>query len=173
MLPDATFIQDTEDPVQTTEAFVTDVQIPTQGIEDPTQSSEDFIFPGPTSPPTAPPPGSYTSSNGLGTRKYFIGAYLPTLVAILLSIWWKCIFHRIKEMEPFYQMARPGGAKAEDSLLLRYHGATLPGVFFSSIWSRHLLAFLGSLNMALITLCTLLASETMYLDSEGTMRCPG
>ncbi|KAI8936338.1 hypothetical protein NX059_006752 [Plenodomus lindquistii] len=46
---------------------------------------------------------------------------------------------------------------------------TLPEVFFSSIWSRHLLAFLGALNMGLIILCTLLSSETMYLESEGTL----
>lgn len=39
---------------------------------------------------------------------YFLGAYLPILVAVLLGIWWKCIYGRLKEMELFYQIGKSG-----------------------------------------------------------------
>jgi hypothetical protein len=121
--------------------------------------------PGPAQPPppTAPGPGSYSSASSL----YFLGAYVPTLVAILFSVWWKCVFARLKEMEPYYQLSKPEGAEAKDSLLLSYSSAMLPLVFLKSLRSRHWLTFLGAVNMVLITLCTLFAAETLHLKGVG------
>ncbi|KAL6706448.1 hypothetical protein ACN47E_005387 [Coniothyrium glycines] len=115
-------------------------------------------------PPTAPNPNAYVKGNG---GKYFVGAYLPTLVAIVVGIWWKCIYARLKEMEPFYQMTTVQGAKAKDSLLLSYPRATAIVVLVQSCFSRHGLTFLGTMNMLLITLCTLLASMTLYVEAVG------
>jgi hypothetical protein len=110
-----------------------------------------------------------TSSSASGWKDgyYFLGAYLPTLVSVLLGIWWKCIFARLKEMEPFYQMGKSGGAGAKDSVLLAYPGASLVSVLVRSAARRHWLSLMGSINMALMTLCTLLASETLLLTSAG------
>jgi hypothetical protein len=137
-------------------------------------------------PPTAPRPGSFSntdfdignvtvhnsaissSASEWKSGYYFLGAYLPTLVAVMLGIWWKCVYTRLKEMEPFYQMSKSGGASANDSIFLAYRGASLFGVFVKSYTRKHWLSFIGSVNMAFITLCTLLASETLFLTSAGS-----
>ncbi|CAO2650343.1 Nn.00g016350.m01.CDS01 [Neocucurbitaria sp. VM-36] len=123
--------------------------------------------PTPSIAPGAPGPGSWTSTIGWTKVDYFVGTYLPTLAAILFSIWWKCIFARLKEMEPFYQMTRTGGATAQDSLLLSYPRASMSKVLLSSWNSGHWLSFLGAMNMGLITICALFASETLFISSKG------
>jgi hypothetical protein len=133
-------------------------------IADPTPSPTPDPFPS-GGGPTAPPPGSYSATNG---SRYFIGAYLPTLVAILMSIWWKSIYARLKVMKPIYQMTMSGGAEAKDFLLLSYPRAALPIVLFQGFFSKHRLSFLGSLNTCLITVCTLFASETLFITTEGS-----
>ncbi|KAH7095906.1 hypothetical protein FB567DRAFT_513705 [Paraphoma chrysanthemicola] len=117
----------------------------------------------------APSPGSFSTvtATGWGQSYYFIGGYLPTLVAVLLSIWWKCIFSKIKEMEPLYQMNTPQGAKAQDSILLTYSGTFLPKVLWRSYGAHHWPSFLGAVNMILTTICTLFASETLFLTGVG------
>ncbi|OAL54657.1 hypothetical protein IQ07DRAFT_583890 [Pyrenochaeta sp. DS3sAY3a] len=114
-------------------------------------------------PATGPNPGSYGSADA----RYFLGAYVPTLVAIGFSIWWKCIFASLKETEPFHQLTKPGGARVDDSLLLSYAGSMLPVVILKSFLSRHWLTMIGAVNMVLITVCTLFAAETMFLIGEG------
>ncbi|KAL8801402.1 MAG: hypothetical protein Q9182_004466 [Xanthomendoza sp. 2 TL-2023] len=46
--------------------------------------------------------------------------YLPTIIAILYSILWSWIDLDTKRLEPFFQLSRPGGANAADSILLHY-----------------------------------------------------
>jgi hypothetical protein len=113
--------------------------------------------------PTAPAPGSWSSP----AAAYFLGAYVPALVAVLISVWWKCIFARLKEMEPFYQLTKPRGVEAKESLLLSYAGSMLPMVLLKSLWSKHWLTLMGAANLVLVTLCTLFASSTLYLKGEG------
>lgn len=50
----------------------------------------------------------------------FAYLYLPTVVALLYSILWSWIDLDTKRLEPWFQLSNPGGAKAEDSLLLHY-----------------------------------------------------
>jgi hypothetical protein len=120
--------------------------------------------PSPTPPVVgAPPPGSWSSP----ASTYFLGAYVPTLFAIMFSIWWKCIYARLKEMEPFYQLTKPEGVEAKESLLLSYSGSMLPVVLWKSLWSRHWLTLIGAVNSVLLTICTLFASSTLYLKGEG------
>ncbi|KAF2680067.1 hypothetical protein K458DRAFT_490230 [Lentithecium fluviatile CBS 122367] len=117
--------------------------------------------------PHAPKGGSWTAVGGWRPSYYFVGAYLPTMAAIIFSIWWKCIFARMKEMEPFYLMSRPEGAKAQDSILFPYPGGSLKKTIWSSFTPHHRLSFLGCMNMVLITVCTLFASETVFISSTG------
>jgi hypothetical protein len=111
----------------------------------------------------APPPGSWTRADST----YLLGAYVPTFAAIVFSIWWKCVFARLKEMEPYYQLTRFHGAEAKDSLFLSYSNAMLPAILFKSFWSRHWTTFIGAVNMSLVTICTLLAAETLHISSVG------
>ena len=70
-------------------------------------------------------------------------------------------------MEPFYQLNNPKGRTAKDPLLLSYPEATLSKVLYQSFVSKHWLSFFGSVNMVLVTVCTLLASETVFLTTVG------
>ncbi|KAF2267244.1 hypothetical protein CC78DRAFT_593768 [Lojkania enalia] len=133
-----------------------------------------------TFPPlTAPPPGSWTDPNernytdssltsGWSRKYYFVGAYLPTLTAIMFSVCWRCIFVRLKEMQPLYQLNKPGGALSESSMMLSYTTAPLGSVFLSSLKAKHWLICLASVNVALTTICTAFAPETLFIDTSGT-----
>jgi len=46
--------------------------------------------------------------------------YLPTIIAVLYSIFWSWIDLDAKRFEPFHQLSKLGGASGKDSLLLQY-----------------------------------------------------
>ncbi|KAL6849411.1 hypothetical protein ACO1O0_008951 [Amphichorda felina] len=46
--------------------------------------------------------------------------YAPQVLAVLYSLFWSWIDLDIKRIQPWFQMSRPEGATAEDSLLLDY-----------------------------------------------------
>ena len=50
----------------------------------------------------------------------FLSNYLPTIVAITLSISWSWVDLDTQRLEPYFQMSKPGGASAADSILLHY-----------------------------------------------------
>ncbi|KAK8100265.1 hypothetical protein PG999_010639 [Apiospora kogelbergensis] len=52
--------------------------------------------------------------------------YLPTIVAVLYSLAWNWVASDTKRIQPWLEMSKPGGALAEDSLLLDY-----PSMFFA------------------------------------------
>jgi Protein of unknown function (DUF3433) len=70
-------------------------------------------------------------------------------------------------MEPFFQMAKPGGAKAGSSLFLKYAKSNSLFVVLFSILKRHWLILLGVLNSLIITVCTAFASEVLYISTSG------
>ena len=82
-------------------------------------------------------------------------------------MYWNGIFARLKEMEPFYQLAKPGGSKAADSLLLGYTETYLFKVLSSSVSRKQWLVVIGSVNMVLTTICILFAEETLFLSPYG------
>lgn len=148
------------------------------------RAASDDCPPGATCAPGAPAPGSWSDPHpttpasvayltplpgswSAPSKNYFLGAYLPTLLAIMISVVWKCVFARLKESEPLYQMTKTGGAKAEDSLLLSYSNDMLPMVLLRSFRARHWLTLMGAVNLVLVTMCTLFASETLYPIGVG------
>ena len=50
----------------------------------------------------------------------FLTSYLPTIVAVIFSISWSWVDLDAKRLEPYFQMSKPGGASAADSVLLHY-----------------------------------------------------
>jgi hypothetical protein len=54
--------------------------------------------------------------------------YLPTVIAVIYSIIWSWIDLDSKRLEPWFQLSKPDGASAEDSLLLQYPFDFLPFV---------------------------------------------
>ena len=76
---------------------------------------------------TATGPGSRTGPSAaekpvvpLTAANYFVGAYLPTLLAIILRIFIGVIYSTAKMMEPFYLLAGPAGALAKDVLTMNF-----------------------------------------------------
>jgi hypothetical protein len=60
------------------------------------------------------------SINDLPLSKTFGYLYAPTIIAVVYGLFWSWIDLDIKRIEPFYQLYSPGGALAEDSVLLQY-----------------------------------------------------
>lgn len=50
----------------------------------------------------------------------FLYLYLPTIIAVIYSMTWAWIDLDAKRLEPWYQLSKPEGATAQDSLLLQY-----------------------------------------------------
>jgi hypothetical protein len=47
-------------------------------------------------------------------------SYVPIIISVILGLFWAEIDHDVKRLEPFFQLSKPGGSSAEDSLLLDY-----------------------------------------------------
>lgn len=61
-----------------------------------------------------------TKLNDIPLRRSFWYLYLPTILAVIFSVFIVWIDHDAKRYEPYRQMSKPGGARAEDSVLLHY-----------------------------------------------------
>lgn len=66
--------------------------------------------------------------NALPLSQTFPYLYLPTILAVLYSIFWNWIDLEAKRLEPYYQMSKESGALWKDSLLLQYPVDFLPSV---------------------------------------------
>ena len=60
------------------------------------------------------------------TLQSFSILYLPTIIAVGVSILWSWVDLDTKRLEPYFQLSQPKGALAEHSLLLRYPMEYLP-----------------------------------------------
>jgi len=63
---------------------------------------------------------------GLTSDEYFAGAFLPTVLAVLLVQPLKLIDVNAKLFQPFHALTRPGGASPQASVFLRFYG--WPGI---------------------------------------------
>lgn len=100
---------------------------------------------------------------------YFLAKYLPVLFGVMMQSAWLVVYSTFKLMEPFYQLARPGGASAGMSLTSDYlsHGLSLS--FLSVALDGQWVLFLaGQVQFGLSVIVTLV-SESM--DVEATAFC--
>ena len=138
----------------------------------------------PTDPVTAPPPGEgWLQSVHDGwlsaSSAYFVGTFLPTLMASVFSIPWKILDTEAKSLEPFAQLARPGGGTASETLLLEYHGVhgLLPAIV--GLFTGHSSVALTTFLKYCSALLTPLAAEAVRIKLEGaciqdwTQQCTG
>jgi hypothetical protein len=58
--------------------------------------------------------------NDLPLRRSFWYLYLPTIIAVVFSVFVLWIDHDAKRYEPYRQLSQAGGALATNSILLRY-----------------------------------------------------
>ena len=59
-------------------------------------------------------------ASGFSVVQIFCYRYLPQLVTVLYGIGWAAVDLDVKRLEPYFQLSKPGGASASDSILLHY-----------------------------------------------------
>ncbi|KXT03417.1 hypothetical protein AC578_1570 [Pseudocercospora eumusae] len=88
--------------------------------------------------------------NNLPLRRSFWYLYLPTLISVLYSFLWTWVDLDIKRLEPFFQLSRPQGARADDSILLSYPLEFLVTVPVSAFKRKHWTVLTGSVIIIMI-----------------------
>lgn len=76
--------------------------------------------------------------------------YMPTTIAVLYSLLWTWIDLDVRRMQPWFELSRPHGANAEQSLLLNYPFEFLAFVPFKAWKQRHWPVFITGSVMMLI-----------------------
>jgi hypothetical protein len=69
---------------------------------------------------------TFTAAARLSTWSYFTFKYLPTLVAVSFGVLWQVTDFEVKRLEPYYQLSKPGGALAAESINVDYSTYFLP-----------------------------------------------
>jgi hypothetical protein len=62
----------------------------------------------------------FSRADEISTTAYFTWKYLPTMVLVTYGVMWQVVDYEVKRLEPYYQLSKPGGASARDSLNLDY-----------------------------------------------------
>jgi len=93
--------------------------------------------------------------------------YLPTFLTVLLRSGWAIIFAAVKMMEPFYRLARRGGASAEESLLADYLSSGLSLDTLRAMWRGNWVLLLAGLVHLGTALLVTLAGESMRVRPTG------
>ena len=58
----------------------------------------------------------FTKPKELSYGKFFCWKYMPTIIAVTYGVMWQIVDFEVKRLEPFYQLSRPEGALAVESL---------------------------------------------------------
>lgn len=100
-------------------------------------------------------------------KEYVLGAYVPTLIAVVFSIPWHLLASAIKEMEPFYQLQNPYGVTAENSIALDYRASVNILATLKAIRKGHFLVWWSGLVSLVVLVIAPLSSETVFIGFEG------
>ncbi|MCJ1346260.1 hypothetical protein MMC31_004475 [Peltigera leucophlebia] len=101
-------------------------------------------------------------------KEYIIGAFVPTILAVIYSIPWHLLASAIQEIEPFYQLQRPEGVSAEDSIALDYRASINVIATFSAITKGHFLVWWSGLISLLVLVLAPVASQTVFIGFIGS-----
>ena len=108
---------------------------------------------------------------GMTTRRYIIGAFVPTILAVLFSIPWHLLASALKEMEPFYQLQRPEGVPASRSLFMDYENSINVVATINAMGKGDFLVWWSGLISLIVLLLAPLASETVFIGFLGQGVC--
>src|SRR5271154_501130 len=86
-----------------------------------------------------------STTDGFSFTENFLYRYFPTIIIVLYGMAFSWIDLDIKRLEPWFQLARNGGAEAEKSVLLQYPVDFLPFVPFKAakLWLVMLLSLIN------------------------------
>jgi hypothetical protein len=101
-------------------------------------------------------------------KQYVLVTFVPLILATLYTTPWKILDNTIREMEPFYQLSRLGGATAETSICLDYATSTIFTVPIKAISRGHMLVFCSSLISLVFMFLPSLVSEAFFVSITGT-----
>jgi hypothetical protein len=87
----------------------------------------------------------------LPLSRTFLYNYLPTLLAVIFSMFMSWIDLEPKRLEPYYQLSNPEGSLGKGSLLLQYHFDFLPFVPVKALKRKHWSMFWASAAVVLVT----------------------
>ncbi|KAJ4187236.1 hypothetical protein NW755_007329 [Fusarium falciforme] len=76
--------------------------------------------------------------------------YVPTIIAVLYSIIWSWIDLDVKRMQPWFELSKPKGATAENSLFLDYQYDFVAFVPFKAARSKHWPVFFAGTAMVIV-----------------------
>ncbi|KAI1133378.1 hypothetical protein F5Y10DRAFT_87032 [Nemania abortiva] len=62
----------------------------------------------------------FTSAQDLNPGLYFVFKFVPTLITVTYGVLWQNTDFEVRRLEAFYQMSRPGGALAAESINVDY-----------------------------------------------------
>nr|OQO24199.1 hypothetical protein B0A51_08585 [Rachicladosporium sp. CCFEE 5018] len=88
--------------------------------------------------------------NDLSLRTSFLYLYLPTLISVIYSFLWTWVDLDVKRLEPYFQLSKPDGATAENSILLHYPFDFLASVPLKAVRRKHWSVFATSMIMVLV-----------------------
>jgi hypothetical protein len=101
-------------------------------------------------------------------RQYISVSFVPLILAVIYTIPWRILDSTIREMKPFYQLHRSGGALARDSLCLDYSTSFLITVPFKSLYRGQIIVFWSSLISISVLALAPLSSEVIFVSLTGS-----
>ena len=92
---------------------------------------------------------------------YFVAVYVPNIIGVVLQSAWLVVFATFKLMEPFYQLASPGGASAQATLTADYLSTGLSLSFVKAASGNQWVMLLAGQVQFGLAVVVLLVSESM------------
>ncbi|KAM0433946.1 hypothetical protein ACHAPT_003890 [Fusarium lateritium] len=103
-------------------------------------------------------------------KGYFIGKFLPPIIAVLVAMMLRAINQAARQFQPFAALSRPDGALGKDALTLRFDGIDSIILPFKLLANSQPLPFITSLAAWASSFFAPLASEAIGLKIHGRCR---
>ncbi|CEJ82531.1 hypothetical protein VHEMI02590 [[Torrubiella] hemipterigena] len=113
----------------------------------------------------------FTSPKDISPGLLFFIKFMPTLLGIVYGVLWQFADIEIRRLEPYFQLSKPGGALAAESISIDY--VTLFNIFrpFYAIKNRHyIVATMSSAALFAMSLVPTFASATIVLEPSRQER---
>lgn len=102
---------------------------------------------------------------------YFAIKFLPTIVAVIYGVLWQVTDFEVKRLEAFYQLSKPGGALAEESLSVDYITSINILRPFLALSLKHYAVSVSSLGAVLaISLVPTFGAASIHLTPDRHVR---
>ncbi|KAK4044078.1 hypothetical protein C8A01DRAFT_43014 [Parachaetomium inaequale] len=119
--------------------------------------------------PTGPPdPQTGVKVYYISHGGYFVGFFLPTLLAVMLTIPIRMIDSAAKQLQPWHALTRRGGASAKESLCLRTGGIYGMVASIRALAGGQVLVFLTTLLLLASMILVPLSAEAVSLKLHGS-----